>query len=295
MTAVATRVLFDTPGPRGRRRIFIGTVVSLVAIAGIVWFVFDRLYAEGQLAPRLWEPFLLPGIPKFIATGLLNTLKVAAVAALFAFPLGALFALMRLARNRLARWFAVGYVEIFRSTPLLLLVYMFVLALPPLGINLPVFWKITIPVILCNIALLAEVFRAGVLALPRGQTEAALAVGLSYWQSMRLVVMPQALRIVLPALVTQLVSLLKDSTLGFAASFPELMKTAENISARYQNFLPAYLVIALVFIAINLALSYFARALERFLARGRRGSARERDEVEAMESIEGDLPNLTMR
>jgi glutamate transport system permease protein len=172
---------------------------------------------------------------------------------------------------------------------------MFVLALPPLGINLPVFWKITIPVILCNIALLAEVFRAGVLALPRGQSEAALAVGLSYWQSMRLVVMPQALRIVLPALVTQLVSLLKDSTLGFAASFPELMKTAENISARYQNFLPAYLVIALVFIAINLALSYFARALERFLARGRRGSVRERDEVEAMESIEGDLPNLTMR
>ena len=136
---------------------------------------------------------------------------------------------------------------------------------------------------MCNAAVLAEIFRAGVNALPKGQLEASLAVGLTYWQAMRLVIFPQAIRLIIPALVTQLVSLLKDSTLGYAASFPELLRTANVLTARTHTLIQVYIVISLIYVIINLALSYLARVLERRLnrtrvqrprhraARGRRG------------------------
>lgn len=269
----ANRVLFDEPGPKALRRIRIATVVSVLLVALVIYLAVHRFSENGQLTAAKWDPFLKKGIPTFLWHGLENTLKVAAISAVLAFPLGALFALLRLSENRIVRWAATIYIEFFRSTPLLLLVFVFFLALPPLGVNFPPFWMITVPVVLCNIAVLAEIFRAGVRALPRGQGEAALAVGLSHWQSMRFVILPQAIRIIIPSLVTQLVSLLKDSTLGYAASYPELMKTATNLTARYHNFIQTYLVIALIFVLINLALSYLARVLDRRLSRTRRNAA----------------------
>ena len=294
MSAAGARVLFDSPGPRARRLILIGTVVSLLVIAAVLAYAIYLFAENGQLAAAKWEPFTRPGIPRFILLGLLNTLKVAAVGALVAVPLGALVCLLRLARNRPVRWLATAYVEIFRSTPLLLLVFMFVGALPPLGVNPDPFWKITIPIIIVNVAILAEVFRAGIQALPRGQGEAGLAIGMTYWSNMRLVIMPQAFRIVIPALVTQLISLLKDSTLGLAASYPELMKTASNLTPRFHNFIQSYLLIAFIFIVINLLLSYVARLVERYLARSRGGAGEDQDR-EAMESIDQALPNVAMR
>lgn len=92
------------------------------------------------------------------------------------------------------------------------------------GINLPILWKLVVPIILVNVAVLAEVFRAGILAVDRGQYEAAAALGLRDGVAMRAVILPQAIRFVVPALVTQLVALLKDSTLGYVVSYPELMK-----------------------------------------------------------------------
>jgi glutamate transport system permease protein len=175
----------------------------------------------------------------------------------------------RLAHNRALRWVGTTYVEVFRSVPLLLLVLMFVLALPPLGINLPIFWKICVPIVMVNAAILAEIFRAGVNALPKGQLEASLAIGLTYWQAMRLVIFPQATRLIIPALVTQLVSLLKDSTLGYAASFPELLRTATVLTARTHTLIQVYIVISLIYVIINLLLSYLARVLERRLNRTR--------------------------
>jgi glutamate transport system permease protein len=130
-----------------------------------------------------------------------------------------------------------------------------------------------------------------VLALPRGQSEAALSVGLTYWQSMRLGIMPQAIRIVIPSLVTQLVSLLKDSTLGYFASYPELMATASVLSARYHNLLPSYLTIAVVFIVLNLSLSYLARVIERRLARRGRNEV-DRGELSQMQTVEEALPTV---
>ncbi len=264
-----TRVLFDEPGPRARMRIRIATVVTLVVIAGIGYAAIARFADAGQLTAAKWNVFTLPYVRAFLWDGLLNTLKLTVVSGLIALPLGVLFALLRLARNRAVRWIGTTYVEVFRSVPLLLLVLMFVLALPPLGINLPIFWKICVPIVLCNAAVLAEIFRAGVNALPRGQLEASLAVGLTYWQAMRLVIFPQSIRLIIPSLVTQLVSLLKDSTLGYAASFPELLRTANVLTARTHTLIQVYIVISLIYVVINLALSYLARVLERRLNRTR--------------------------
>ena len=288
------RVLFDEPGPRGRRRIAISTVITSVIIVAVLALAVVRFGRSGQLAGAKWKPFTETGIPKFLLIGLLNTLKVTAVAAVVSFPLGALFALIRLARNRIARWLATLYIEVFRSTPLLLLIYMFVGALPALGLNLALFWKLTIPIVLVNTALLAEVFRAGVRALPRGQGEAASAIGLTYWQSMRLVILPQAIRIIVPALVTQLVSLLKDSTLGYAASYAELLNTAKLLTSFYSNFIQSYLVVAVIFVLINLGLSWVARQLDRRLGRGR-GAPRAQTAAGENQREEEILESTTMR
>lgn len=263
------RVLFDEPGPKGLRRIRIATAASLVLILLVIYVAVQRFSENGQLTADKWNPFLKPGIPTFIWHGLENTLKVAGLSAILAFPLGAVLALLRLSRHRALRWLSTVYIEFFRSTPLLLLIYVFFLALPPLGVNLPSLWMVVVPVVLCNAAVLAEIYRAGVRALPKGQGEAGLAIGLTSTQNMRFVILPQAIRIIIPALVTQLISLLKDSTLGFAVSYPELMKTATNLTARYHNFIQTYLVIALIFVIINVLLSYLARVLDRRLSRTR--------------------------
>jgi glutamate transport system permease protein len=262
-------VLFDQPGPRARRRILLISIISLVVIAAVVALAILRFYDSGQLAAAKWNVFTLSYVQQFLWDGLLNTLKLTVVSGVIAVPLGVLFALLRLAQNRGLRWVGTTYVEVFRSIPLLLLVLMFVLALPPLGINLPIFWKIAVPIVLCNAAILAEIFRAGVNALPKGQLEASLAIGLTYWQAMRLVIFPQSFRLIIPALVTQLVSLLKDSTLGYAASFPELLRTANVLTARTHTLIQVYIVISLIYVVINLLLSYLARVLERRLNRSR--------------------------
>jgi len=268
-----SRVLFDEPGPRTRRRIQIATVVSLLAIAGIVYLAVARFADSGQLAGSKWSIFTTPLVRTFLWEGFINTMKLTVVSGVIALPLGVLFALLRLAHNKPLRWLGTAYVEVFRSVPLLLLVLMFVLALPPLGINLPIFWKICVPIVMCNAAILAEIFRAGVNALPKGQLEASLALGLTYWQAMRLVIFPQSIRLIVPALITQLVSLLKDSTLGYAASFPELLRTANVLTARTHTLIQVYIVISLIYVVINVLLSYLARVLERRLNRTRVSSA----------------------
>ena len=262
-------MLFDEPGPRTRRRILIASVISLLAIAGVIYLAIARFADSDQLAAAKWDVLTTPLVRSFLWDGLVNTMKLTVVSGVLALPLGVLFALLRLAHNRALRWLGTTYVEVFRSVPLLLLVLMFVLALPPLGVNLPIFWKICVPIVMVNAAILAEIFRAGVNALPKGQLEASLAIGLTYWQAMRLVIFPQAIRLIIPALVTQLVSLLKDSTLGYAASFPELLRTANVLTARTHTLIQVYIVISLIYVIINLLLSYVARVLERRLNRTR--------------------------
>lgn len=269
--STATRVLFDDPGPRGRRRIAIATVVISVLVLLVLYLGYRQLADSGELALAKWKPFWQQWAVAFLLEGLWGTLLVTAASAVASFPLGGLLAVGRSGHNRVVRWLCTAYIEIFRSVPTLLLVYMFLFALPGIGLNLSIFWKLTVPIILINSAVIAEIVRAGIRALDRGQTEAALAVGMTSGSAMRLVIMPQAIRLVIPSLVTQLVAVLKDSTLGYVVSFPELMKQADTLANNTKLLLQAFLVVSLIYVVINFALTRLATALEIRLRRSSRG------------------------
>jgi glutamate transport system permease protein len=269
MSSGSTRILFDEPGPRGRRRIRMFSVLAVLLVAALLALALQRFAANGQLAQDRWRPFAQRSYIHFLWQGLEGTLKATAMSAVLAFPLGALLALLRLSRTRPVRWLATAYIELFRSVPLLLLIYAFLLALPRYHLNFPIFWKLVIPIVMVSSASMAEVFRAGVRALDPGQSEAAAAIGLRYWQSMRLVVLPQAIRLVLPALVTQLVSLLKDSTLGYVVSYPELMRQGQSLTVYTHLLVQTYLIVAVIYVVINFGLSQLANLIDRRLQRGR--------------------------
>jgi glutamate transport system permease protein len=201
-------------------------------------------------------------VVKFLLSGLGITLKVAAVAMVGALAVGASMALARLARAHLVRVVAATYVEFFRSVPLYLLIAFCGFGLPQSGIDIPAFWALVLGLTLYNSAILGEVFRAGILSLDRGQSEAAYSLGLGYWQSMRLVVVPQAVRRMVPAIVSQLVTLLKDTSLGVVILVEELLRRTQIIGEFYDNILPATMVAAAVYIVINYSLSQVARRLE---------------------------------
>lgn len=259
-------VLADELGPKARRRVWIATIVSTVALAGVVFVAISRLSDRGQLEWALWKPFTLSTSIRFFRDGLFNTLKMAGVAMVLALVIGALMALGRLARNAPVRWLAGAYVEVFRALPLLLLILFSGLALPKYGLDWPVFWYAVLALTLYNSAVLGEIFRAGILSLERGQTEAAYAVGLSYWQSMFFVIVPQAVRRMVPAILSQLVTLLKDTALVFVLGLvlqdQELLRRARQFGEFYRNPLQSYVVVALVYFVVNFALSRAARRLE---------------------------------
>ena len=258
-----TRVLFDAPGPRGRARIRLCTVVGVLVIAGLVALALRQFAENGQLGRSRWIWILEPGYLRFIGQGLLQTLLATACAGVFAFPLGIVLALGRLSRHRTPRLLSTGYIELFRGVPLLLLIYAFLLALPRYGINLPDLWKLVVPIVLVNVAVLAEIYRAGINAVDPGQNEAALAVGMTEGLAMRTVVLPQAIRLVVPTLVTQLVALLKDSTLGYVVSYPELLKTGQNLTVYLHLLVQPYLIVAVIYVLVNVLLSRLAVRLER--------------------------------
>jgi glutamate transport system permease protein len=259
---MSTDALFDVPGPRGKRRIRIATGISLLAIAVLIGLAVRQLAANDMFAADEWQMFGQWPIINFLLTGVGETLLVTVVAAAIAFPLGALIALGRLSHNGILRWTGRLYVELFRAVPLLLLLYVFLFGLPRLGLTLPVFWQLVVPIVATNAAVLAEIFRAGVLALDRGQPEAAYSLGMTYWQAMRLVAIPQALRQLAPALVSQLIRLLKDSTLGYVVSYVELLHQSQVLGEYYHTVLPTYLVAAAIYVAINVSLSRVANWLE---------------------------------
>ena len=265
--STANRVLFDAPGPRARRRIQIVTVASVVVLVVIAAAALKQLGDHGQLEAYRWQAFTTVPYLRVLGEGLWGTLKATGMSAVLAFPVGALFALMRLSRRRPVRLVATGYIELFRSIPLLLLIYAFLLALPRYGVNLPVFWKLVVPIVLVMSAVIAEVFRAGIRALDRGQSEAAEAIGFRYWQSMRLVVLPQAIRLVLPSLIAQLVTVLKESTLGYAVSYPELMHEGDFLTARTHLLFQTFVIVAVIYVVINFLLGRLAGWVERRLSR----------------------------
>jgi glutamate transport system permease protein len=258
-------VLYDVQGPKARRRVLIGSVIAAILLLGLFALAGQRLAANEQFEYEKYEPFLNePLLYERLFEALQFTLIAAAYALLLAMALGVVLAFGRLSRRWFIRLPAIAVVEFFRGVPLLLLIFFFFLAFPlAFGIELPALWSLVLGLTLYNGAVIAEIVRAGILAIPKGQTEAASAVGLRRGQTLRIVLLPQAIRIMLPALVSQLVVLLKDTSLGFVIGYAELLRTGGQLVQILNNPIQLYLVIAGIYIVINSALSLFAGFLER--------------------------------
>ena len=256
-------ILFGAPSPQARK---ITQVVSLIAAAGLIALaggVVWRFHSAGQLEARFWEFFAWPTTWAFLAKGLLGTLASSAMAAVIALSLGLVLLAGRLARPRIVRWPSIAVIEFLRGTPTLLLIYVCFLVLPAAGIKLGTYWMLTLPIGLSTAAVVAEVYRAGVLAVPRGQTDAARSLGLTEVQVFRLVVFPQAVRFIVPALVAQLVIVVKDTTFGYIVTYGELMQNAKVLIANYHALVPVYLVVAVLYCLVNYAISRASRRLNR--------------------------------
>lgn len=251
-------ILFDAPGPIAAARIRVVTVISVLLIGSSIFYAVYLFGVNGQLAPAKWEIFTQWPIIRYLLKGLRNTLLAAAGSAIIALPLGVALALMRLSNNRPIRWVGTGLIEFFRSIPLLLLIYIFFIALPKYGVNPNLYWKLVVPIGLCSGATIAEVFRAGILALPKGQTEAAEALGMTRTQVMRYVVFPQAIRLVMPSLLAQVAILIKDTTLGYVVSYPELQFSAKVLVSNTGDLIQTYLLVTVVFILVNLSITRIA-------------------------------------
>jgi glutamate transport system permease protein len=252
----------DALGPRGRRTTRIVSAVSAVVLVALVGLALSRLSDKGQLDAAKWRPFTQWSVMKFFLIGLRTTIEVALVSMVGAMAIGAVMALARLSRTRPVRWVAVAYIEFFRGVPLVLLIFFCALGLPRYGVRLSLFWYLVLGLTVYNSAVLAEIFRAGILSLDRGQTEAAYSLGMGYWQSMLLVIVPQAARRMIPAIVSQLVTLLKDTSLGAAIAFEELLRRSRINGEFFQNKLQSLFVAAVLYIVINFALSRLASRLE---------------------------------
>lgn len=263
MSRALEDVLFGDLGPRAQAftRAVSMTVAAavLVGAAAIVY----RFHAAGQFDPRLWHFFAWETTWVFLGKGLVGTLASGAAAAVLALALGLVLLMGRLSRMRLARWSAIAVIDFLRGVPTLLLIYVCFLVLPSIGIRLSAYWMLTLPVGLSTAAVVAEVYRAGVLAVPRGQTEAARALGFTEAQVFAHVVFPQALRFIVPALVAQLVIVVKDTTFGYVVTYGELMQNARVLVSNYRSLVPVYLAVAALYCAVNYAISMASRRLGR--------------------------------
>jgi glutamate transport system permease protein len=264
-------VLFDAPGPRARRRHLILTIFGALLGIGVLAAVVWKFNAQNQLEGYLWRPFLLPETwTQYILPGLFKTLQAAAVSIVFAMVFGILFGMGRLAHLRLVRWLCGIIVEFFRSVPvLLMMIFTFFFFARNLGLpgSQASFWAVVTGLTLYNGSVIAELVRSGVHQLPAGQGEAGLAVGLTGGQTLRLIKLPQALTAMLPALMSQLVVVLKDSALGTAITYPELITAGRQLGSRYGNVVAAYIIIGVIFILLNWMLTTAAGRLEQFINR----------------------------
>jgi glutamate transport system permease protein len=259
-------VLYDHPGPRAKVRNAILTVVFGAAILALLWWIYRMFDEKGQFAGVLWEPFTQGATwTNFIFPGIEGTLKAAATAMVLALAFGLIFSVGRLSEHRWISIPAGVVVEFFRAVPLLLMIFFISFGVPFL-IDRPVapFWSVVIGLTLYNGSVLAEAFRAGIRAVPAGQSEAAYAIGMRKSGVMRHILVPQAARSMLPVIVSQLVVLLKDTALGYIVSYPELLQLGVNVeSANYGNVVAAAIVVAALYIVVNFALSGLANYLDR--------------------------------
>jgi glutamate transport system permease protein len=266
-----SHVLFDTPGPRARRRTTIWSVVAGVVLLGLLALAAYRLNSRGVFDADRWDIFTEDSetLEALLRRGLLATLRAAALAGALALVLGALVAVARMSHNPLLRVPAAVLIELFRGLPVVLMIFFAALAL-----DFTIFRAVVAGLVAYNTAVIAEILRAGLRSLPGGQREAALAIGLTTGQTMRMVLLPQAVRRMLPSLVSQLVVLLKDTSLGYIVGYVELLRVNRELrdffGSRY--IFSLFIVTAVIYIGVNFTISRLAVYLDRRGQRQRAGT-----------------------
>jgi glutamate transport system permease protein len=270
-------VLYDHPGPRAKTRNNVLTVAFGVVLLALLYWVYARFDEKGQWAAALWKPFTQATTwTQYILPGLGYTLVAAAVAMVLSLIFGLVFSVGRLSDHWWLRVPSGVVVEFFRAVPLLLLMFFIFFGVPFLTQQpMSVFWAVVIGLTLYNGSVLAEAFRAGIRAVPTGQSEAAYAIGMRKNQVMREILIPQAARAMLPVIVSQLVVLVKDTALGYIIAYTELLQMGvNNLSANFGNVVQAAMVAAAIYIVVNASLTAVAGWLDRRTRRGGRAPRR---------------------
>lgn len=268
---MSTTVLFDAPGPRSRRTYAAIGVASIIGLLLVLWFVLDKFQEQGQLTAAKWKPFLTAEIwVEYLIPGLIGTLTAAAISVVLAMTIGILLGVGRLSDHIWLRWPCSVIVEFFRSVPVLMMMlfsyslYAYYGLFPADRLALA---AVVTALTLYNGSVVAELVRSGVHGLPKGQNEAAMAIGLTRGKTMRLILLPQAITAMLPAIVGQLVVILKDSALGYVITYEELLRKAEQIGNYQSNLLPALIVVAAIFVIVNYFLGVLAHRIEGMMRR----------------------------
>ncbi|MGC5329402.1 amino acid ABC transporter permease [Micromonospora sp. DT62] len=292
-------VLYDVPGPRQRRLTLISSVAATVLLlVGAYFLIYRPLDAKGQLSMELWGPLIDPANENFslvwdrIGLGFKNTLTAAALAIVSSLVVGTLLAVLRIQLKSLTQRRFTGFatplayllrglsvllsavtrvcVEVFRGLPVVITIFFVARGFPEFGVSFDNLWYLVIGLTIYNSVVIAEILRSGMEGLPGGQAEAAAAIGLSPAQTTRMILLPQAFRIMLPALISQLVVVLKDTSLGFIISYEETLNIGKQIIGVLGNPIQVYVVIAVLFIVVNYALSKLAQYVQHRLSRGRK-------------------------
>ncbi|AJI79155.1 amino acid ABC transporter permease [Corynebacterium singulare] len=271
--AVRATVLYDAPGPKGKRRNLIYTILTLVLGAAALYWVLSTLAGRGQLASELWTPFLNSQTwTTYLLPGLRGTIFSAVASIIFAIIFGVIFGLGRLSENAIIRGVCGVVVEFFRAIPVLLLM-IFAYQLFAIYNVVPskhlAFSAVVFALTLYNGSVVAEILRSGIKSLPRGQTEAARALGLSHNQTMVTILLPQAVAAMLPALISQMIIALKDSALGYQIGYIEVVRSGIQSASYNKNYVASLVVVAIIMILINWGLSLLAERIERQLRAGR--------------------------
>lgn len=272
MSARAT-VLYDTPGPRGEKINTLLTWLTIAVTVGILTVVGLRLHANGQFDSSLWSPFLTTQMwTTYVLPGLWGTIKAAVVSIILASIIGGLLGLGRLSHIAPVRWVCGFIVEVFRAIPVLLLMIFSYQVFAQYGL-VPTsqlsFAAVVFGLTMYNGSVIAEILRSGIQALPKGQSEAAYALGLSRSHTLIYILLPQAVASMLPALISQMVIALKDSALGYLIGYVEVVRSSLQAASWYKNYLAAMVVVAIIMILINYALSRLAERIETQLRAGR--------------------------
>ncbi|GAA1324488.1 amino acid ABC transporter permease [Leucobacter albus] len=267
-------VLYDVPGPKAIRRNRMLAVATVIVVAAIIAFFMYRFYLTGQFTAQKWGLFTYSTIWEQILTALGKTLAAFGAAAVGSLILGFVLAIGRLSDHKWVRVPVTALTEIFRAVPVLIMMMLLYYGLPSVGVKMDPYWAVVIALIVYNGSVLAEVLRAGIESLPRGQKEAGFAIGLRKSGVMRLILLPQAVRAMLPVIISQLVVTMKDTALGFIITYPELLYLAKQFSSNVQfgrPLLQSAFVIGGIYIVMCFILSGIAHYLERRLRSGRQG------------------------